>query len=172
MDALSRLQNQAPPGSRNRPVQAAPTALPDRVDLGGEETDGGGRWLGRALAVAGVAVVACTLAGCTTEGSQPVSNGVFTEGYADPAGNYMDGIGAKLGSVQSNGDVYEFLGPYIGHVSDDGSVRGLILPRGYVTKDGTISNGLWTVGHVQGSDPDRVEPIEKAAAALLLLHEK
>lgn len=171
MESISRLQFMAPPGSRSViPAGTDEAPPPDRLDLS-EEKDEGGGWWRRGLALAGMAVVACSLTGCTSEGSQPVSNGLYTEGYADPQGNYMDGIGAKLGSVNANGDVYEFLGPYIGHVSDDGQVRGLILPKGHVTPDGTISNGLWTVGHVQGSDPNRVEPIEKAAAALLLLHE-
>ncbi len=60
------------------------------------------------------------------------------EGYADADGNFMDGIGAKLGPVKAN--VYGFpLGPYLGHVSDDGSVRGLLLPEGHVTAEGTPS---------------------------------
>ncbi len=171
MDSLSSLQHQAPPGARRmKPVDRA--EAPDRVDLAAEDDSGHGSWWKRGLMLAGVAALACTMAGCASEGSQPVSNGLYTEGYADPQGNYMDGIGARLGSVQANGDVYEFLGPYVGHVSDNGDVRGLILPKGHVSPDGTVSNGLWTVGHVQGSDPNRLEPIEKAAAALLLLHDK
>ncbi|MEW6276997.1 MAG: hypothetical protein AB1758_00140 [Candidatus Eremiobacterota bacterium] len=165
---------QAPPGARARPA-AGNVARPDRTDLGGEPDEHASTMSGwrKALLLGGLAVTVVSLAGCVSQSSVPVTNAIgLTEGYADQEGNYYDGVGARLGSVDENGSVWEFFGPYLGKVSDDGTVSGLLLPRGSVSPDGVVRNAFgWQTGRVQGQDPNRLEPVEKAGAALLLLHE-